>query len=503
MKNNFLNSWFKRTLFLILIGFIFFIIFFILKHCFFFSTHPAEEIKQYYPNYYLFLKTYFGGLIHFVGSNSIFLFYICFALIVFLFFRVIYNGLEKKSDFKIYSIVFFVLLIFCEIILRVFQFQPGIHSRYKYFHPVSKLWTYKSFSADENGILRVDGKVRNEVSFRISKNNPNYGGREYGEVYGLTKEYIDLIQGKTKNSFNHFLSQIKLKKHKTALDSSILNYVKCPINSEGFRGIDLKQYDSKKTSVLLLGDSFTFGHSAMPKTNSFADLLLTKGYIVYNTGISATDVAQYLAVAKKYIKNLKPDFVIVNFYIGNDVTYYKRKVIPYQPVFYCTNAGNLFSFYNGEYNNSQKSAYKFVLNQWEIPKDVCVFNRIMSQTVITSLSWGIMKKTGLFPYLENKRVQKTRIKCKKFKAPYCNEELKEIKRLCLKNNVKFILSSIPEIVSSDFKKARDIPDLFKGIEYNEMKVSELDYNLEDGHFNIQGHRKYAAYLHRIMKSKMN
>jgi hypothetical protein len=71
------------------------------------------------------------------------------------------------------------------------------------------------------------------------------------------------------------------------------------------------------------------------------------------------------------------------------------------------------------------------------------------------------------------------------------------------NDSKFILSCIPDVMSYRIKRAKDVPNLFEGLKYYEMKVNKTDYNLDDGHFNIQGHRKYAAFLHRIMKSKTN
>lgn len=501
MKINFLNSWYKRILFLLLISCFFLLICFILKHSFLFATLPDSKVKIYYPNFYFTLQTYLSGSIKFIGRNASPIFYLSFICYAFFFAITIYNGVKNKSDFKIYSIVFFIFLVFSELTLRLFNFQPGIHTYYKHFHPVNKLWNYKSFVADEEGILSVSPDVRKEISSRILKNNSNYSGREYGEIYCLTEEYIDLIHGKTQNDFARYYRQIQQKQIKSTLDSSILNYVRNPINNDGFRGIEFKDYRNKKPSVLLLGDSFTFGHSAMPKTNSFADLLLTKGYVVYNTGISATDVAHYLSVAKKYINKLKPDIVIVNFFIGNDINYYKRKVIPFQPVFYCTNAGNIYYFYEGNYFMTSKKAYNHVLSQTSIPKDVSILNNIASKSVLSSLTWGLMKKINLFPiFLETNKVGKGKIT--KYKKPYCNIEIKEIERLCLTNNSKFILSSIPDVMSSKIKVAKDVPFLFQGLKYYEMKVTKSDYNLDDGHFNEQGHRKYAAFLDRIIKSKI-
>ncbi|NBX81111.1 MAG: SGNH/GDSL hydrolase family protein [Flavobacteriales bacterium] len=455
---------------------------------------------MYYPNYYSYLKTHFNGLINFFGNNATSIFYVSFISLIFFFIRTIYLGIEKKLDFKIYTIVFVVLLVLSELILRLFNFQPGIHTYYKHFHPVNKLWNYKSFKADNTGILRIDSKVRKVISNRISKNNPNYSGREYGEIYCLTEEYINLIHGKTSNVFARYYKRILRKKNKSELDSAVLYYVKNPINSDGFRGIEFKEYKDQKPTVLLLGDSFTFGHSAMPKTSSFADLLLAKGYVVYNTGISATDVAQYLAVAKKYIQKLKPDYVIVNFFIGNDITYYKRKVLPFKPVFYCTNAGNIYYFYEGKYYMTSKAAYNFVLSQVSIPTNVSIVNKIASKSVISSLAWGVMKKFNMFPIFLNTGIVK-HLDQSKYNKPYCNVELSQIEKLCKRHNSKFILSCIPDIMSYKIKRAKDIPNLFEGLKYYEMNVSELDYDISDGHFNVQGHRRYAAFLDRLIKSK--
>jgi lysophospholipase L1-like esterase len=488
---------FKTLLSLILTACLFVLCCYILKHCFNLISLSHDEGKKYYNNDHYFIISYFGGFIRFLGSNAVLIFYFITLISIVIFSRILYNALDRKSDFKIYISVIFVLLIICELILRIFHFQPGIHTRYKHFQPVSNLWTYKSFVADKNGILRVSSDVANEVSMRIFNNDPNYSQKEYGEIYGLIKENIELKNRITRNALGTFYYRTLKKKKKNDLDSAIINYISNPINSDGFRGIEMKKYNVNKESILLLGDSFAWGHSAMPKSNSFADLLLTKGYIVYNTGISATDVTQYLVIAREYIKKLKPDFVIVNFYLGNDITYYQREVIPFHPVFYCTNAGNIYYFYDGKYYMTKEEAYNFVLKQITIPGDVCILNKIMSKSVITSLCWGILNKTTLIPFLNEKHVEHS-----KYKNPYCNIELMEIESLCNENGSKFILSSIPELYYSTSKFAKNVPNLFTGLKHYEMKVEKSDYNLDDGHFNVQGHRKYAAFLDRIIKSKM-
>ncbi|NBR14918.1 MAG: hypothetical protein EBU01_10135, partial [Crocinitomicaceae bacterium] len=69
---------------------------------------------MYYPNYYSYLKTHFNGLINFFGNNATSIFYVSFISLIFFFIRTIYLGIEKKLDFKIYTIVFVVLLVLSE-----------------------------------------------------------------------------------------------------------------------------------------------------------------------------------------------------------------------------------------------------------------------------------------------------------------------------------------------------------------------------------------------------
>lgn len=499
MKNK-LPDWIKSSLLILLLLSCFFIMLFLLKHAYYYSILDKKMGFKYYPNYYSFLYSNFDDLINVIGTYAIQFFYLTLIVFIIIFSLIIKKYLPNKKDLKFHISITVVLLFFAEIALRFLGYSPGIHSQFKFFQPVDKIWLYKSYSADEDGILVVNSKVARIVSERIKKGNSNYGGREYGEIFGLSKEFIEFKKGIVKNEFYRFFQKIQRKKVKSDLDSAILNYIESPINADGFFSIEFKKSKVKKPVVLLLGDSFTWGHSAMPKTNSFAHLLMSKGYVVYNTGISATDVAQYLTVSKKYISKLKPDFVIVNFYMGNDVNYFKREVKPFNPVFYCTNAGNIYSSYGPKSFGNEKEAYNFVLNQLKIPQDICFFNRLMSKTTITSMTWGIMKKTNLFPYLQSKYVLTSDVMAS-VKKPYCNVELKEIERLCGVNNSKFILSCIPDVMSFKIKRAKDVPNLFEGLKYYEMKISKSDYNLDDGHFNEQGHRKYAAFLHRIMKSK--
>lgn len=116
------------------------------------------------------------------------------------------------------------------------------------------------------------------------------------------------------------------------------------VNSEGFRGPEFTPPDPGQRSVLILGDSFAWGIGADPLSNAFPDLIRKAGYRVYNTGIPGVDPGQYQLIADLYTPTLKPDAVIVSFYVGNDLLSKLYPVIPNHNLIHVTNAGWILGF---------------------------------------------------------------------------------------------------------------------------------------------------------------
>lgn len=100
--------------------------------------------------------------------------------------------------------------------------------------------------------------------------------------------------------------------------------------SHGFSG-RMKESTSKRYKIMTIGDSYTFGaftsegfYNAYP--NLIQSNLSKKGYYVevVNFGVGGYGFDNYEAVVKKYVKQVKPNLIIIGAFNGNDFsdTYY-------------------------------------------------------------------------------------------------------------------------------------------------------------------------------------
>lgn len=407
----------------------------------------------------------------------------------------------SKREIPFIVVIGISIFIVIEFTLRQFlHIYPGNHTYTKWFKEVDSLKTHQGFTTDSSGIFKVDDGVAKFLSARLQSDSamslPKDETNKNLEVYGLDYQFNniekkDCILGK-------LIKSTPKKSVKDYLDSAIISYSKNPINEDGFRSITFKKYPSSKKKILLLGDSFTWGHNAEPIGNSFADYLLSKGFVVFNTAISGSDPEQYLATAEKYTPLLKPDFVIVNFYTGNDVQYFRRKLFPGIPIFYSTNAGNILSCPEGVTFHTAKESYDFAISRITIPYST-LFNRLCSLTSLGTLIWKFANKIGLTneKHPEYDAIYAEQEKLKQIK-PTCNDIIKEIDSLSKKNGASFFLISIPNVESGKLIRAKDIQYLFENIKYLEAPVSETDYIKSNFHYNNEGHLKHGKFIEALI-----
>jgi len=436
------------------------------------------------------------------------------------------HSFMKKILYFVYLVVF--VFVFAEITLRVTKSgQPGIFQQYDQFEIVDSLYELKNYTTDEYGIYKFSSWVADSVPFYFDENQSDLFGNYYNHISNNTilnlidwgtdhvneifTEYKKLEFNLKKDrgfepmgEFEKFVYQTFHKDSKTAFDSAILNYIEKPFNEEGFRSISFNSKDTSKIKVLLIGDSFTYGQTAKPFYNSFADVLLSRGYLVFNAGISGTDPAQYAAVAKKYVPLLKPDIVIINFCINNDFMSFDREPHQERPHEYLTNAGFFYSAPYGEFMQLQ-DVYDFYLKLSSIPNvESNLINLFISKFIVTTKIWGLMynirlvKHPILDTYLEKLNPSND------VRTAQTQKYLDLIMEVSESNVTPTEIVLIPDIAyqPKDFQTLviydSLVFDVFEKYKYFfPNNFIESDYAKDgDIHFNNQGHLKYADFLEK-------
>ncbi|HHG85438.1 MAG TPA: SGNH/GDSL hydrolase family protein [Bacteroidetes bacterium] len=387
-----------------------------------------------------------------------------------------------------------------EMGLRQYHYQPGFLFRQIFFHEVAKLEVRGDYWADQDGIYVWSPEAIAFLNGKISNNPKQMDWEAVNEVTYFTdfefyQDYIDFHTGKVDNPFRKMITAIAKKPDslRTAVEAAYYYQAFHPLNDAGFRSIAFQPYESSKRKILLIGDSFTWGHSAGNFTSGFADRLAGTGDIVYNAGISGTDPAQYEAIAQKYIPILQPDVVIVNFYMGNDIVNYQRSVEPYQMLFYHTNAGNLMAFPGPERLVSPQAAYEFVRAEMKLPV-TGLLSRLCASTAVTTLAWRFLQRHGVINPASPNDAYWQRCASRISQKPVSGLHLKAIQKTCQAHHAQFILAVIPDLDQLHKQIPADFPGLFDGLPIAVPAVSSADYQRPDAHFNAQGHEKYTLFL---------
>lgn len=357
--------------------------------------------------------------------------------------------MDAKKIIKIISVnfaVLFVLLIILEVVLRLAgwntivemeQKAPGWKNRYKQYCPrilSQKLEIQNSFYTDSEGFFKA---------------NPEYYARLKNE-----------------------------------------DPYKVSVNRDGFRGNSFEYVKTSKPKILLIGDSFTWGASAEPFSNSFADLLGAAGYHVYNAGMPGTDSQQYAMIAEKYTASLKPDVVAVCVYMGNDVSTRPLLIKPNKNLHYNTNYGFLMGYDdNGHFFKDAQEAFQYLKKRKcgyvSGPIDYFMYKTVIGRVIVNAL----FRKQNITQYDGTKKSVRN--------------SLLRIQNVCDKNGAKCIIFLIP-FVKQDVQKHKSIQNnlyLFEGLSvYYPENVGKDDYcKPPNNHFNNSGHKKYADFMISVLK----
>lgn len=419
--------------------------------------------------------------------------------------------MRGKLKLIVVNVLVLISLLGCvELVLFAMGYQPGIIEHNNNFKKVSELKILDGYTCDEAGIMKVNASAQEYLKHFISKPTIPFKIIEsynlfrkdcHHTPYRIGRDYWEIKEGVIKNAFSDYLNKTLNNGQLSDVDKAYVEYVNSPINKEGFRSIEFKNYTTSKPKIMLLGDSFTWGHTTKNKTNSFADLLATKDYVVFNTGIVGADLPQYHAIAKKYIPKTEPSCVVVNLFLGNDISKHDRQPSKDIPIFYPTNAGNLYSTPMGVRFESAQEAYDNLIEAVKIP-DNHAFNIIMASTRLTTQLWSRLEHSGV---IEKKPSSKNIAYWKKvdqLNLGYSvnRKYLDAIHALCKANNAQLIVSIIPERDNIDIEEV-EVSKMLDGF-ISSYKIKGLEHSdyAQDGHFNEKGHEKYAAFIDQLINA---
>jgi len=404
-----------------------------------------------------------------------------------------------KSKLKKILFIPIITILILEFFLFLLGFKPNVIYDVEIEDLKNLEIKTNLYKTDEVGIYSINSELV-------------YSNTEIANIEGVQQILDEGLKQLTyiqqKSPIDDSLPEITkyLRKSNLEEDSILINYLKHPINKEGFRSIEFKKHEgTSKKRILLIGDSFTWGMSSNPIYKSFADNLLARGYLVYNTGIPGTDPAQYAAIAKKYIPILEPDLVIVNFYVGNDFMSYERVVEKDKPHEYYTNIGFVNAYPAGEFLKPNE-LFEYYSSIKKIPQ-TSLFNLFCSKTNVgTHILWRIGFELGFIKHEKLKAYLKTQNMGVLEKAKITQKYFQEIQLITAKNNVECLNITIPEVPFSLNKKAiiknkgykrKALNLVFENILYIHPKnIIINDYKNSDGHFNNNGHSKFTLFLEK-------
>lgn len=263
------------------------------------------------------------------------------------------------------------------------------------------------------------------------------------------------------------------------------------VNEDGFRGSPFRPVPSGRPRLLMVGDSFTWGASARPITESFPDLVERAGYHVCNGGIPGTAPNHYRRIVEKYIGRLKPGAVVVCLYTGNDLRGDPDLLVSGRNLHYITNFGFIRGYDEyGRFFDSGEEAVAYIRKRFcgwtRWPWDYFLYQTVTGKAVFRAMHGK--------PRLADPRGRR-----------WVADELAAIRSLCLQHGSRFLLFVIPKVprnvqAGQTLEAARKILAGFP-FEYP-ADVGLEDYcDPPDNHFNNQGHRKMAGLILRVLQEQ--
>jgi hypothetical protein len=279
-----------------------------------------------------------------------------------------------------------------------------------------------------------------------------------------------------------------------------------PLNARGFKDVEFNiEKDQGTFRILGLGDSFAFGIVPYPDNylTVLEDALNRSGRKVelINMGIPGMNPREYLAILIHEGLELKPDMVLVSFFIGNDFTE-ARKVTRLFRYSYAANAVKFLYDVNTKFVNFDHKvdgAYDDDAGGFYTHDAYIEHERALSHV--------FLKSSKTFPDLLANTVG----------------HLGNIKRICDRGGIRLVIVLIPDEVQVDGTLQRqvveasglgseafdfDLPNALLKAQLAKLHIDHLDllpsfreattntrlYRRNDTHWNIKGNELAAQII---------
>lgn len=254
------------------------------------------------------------------------------------------------------------------------------------------------------------------------------------------------------------------------------------LNSKGFHDLEFSVQKKEGTNrILAIGDSFTFG--VVPYENNFITLL--EGYLnqkkpteIINMGIPGLDVEGYLSILVDEGLELNPDMILLNLYIGNDLSEVETKE---ESSIYTVRFINYIIAYSKINNNENSGIVRLGGDSKEnLYKDD-------SKTMNDQYFYDI-EKSRFVIYFDNDRI----MKLLKSRYKYVFKDINTINQICISKNIKLLIVLMPSEIQVDKNLQREV----------EVRLNDSLYKLVDSYDNLIKSINYS-FPNTLVKNELN
>lgn len=266
-----------------------------------------------------------------------------------------------------------------------------------------------------------------------------------------------------------------------------------------------------KKVVFVLGDSFTEGVAPGGYEKTLIEILRKNpNHAIYSFGIGGMDPLQYWLVTKKFLTELQPDLVVINFCF-NDVMNAGRKPTPHIPLYWTTNVGQIASITPGEFLASTQGKIKTYHTMYEAYNEYASYSDIRKDGRVGWLCGQLRLTTyayrEIWPIFADSSTKKFYQQCD---VTYNYRYVRQIDSACKANNIPLEIAFIPDPhkvhqIKTLADNIREYEKIFKDLlpkTHFLTGLSRSDYiSMDDEHFNDAGNAKFARFLENSVISK--